>query len=71
MVDIEQGVNSNDLYEVVHENILINLEKGLSSEEAVEKFHIAKGQVKKWLKHLCDEKAAHHLLNKYIKNVSV
>ena len=66
--NIEQGANSNDLYEVVREQILINLGNGLSLEEAAEKFHIAKGQMKTWLKRLCDEKAAHRSQNKYIKN---
>lgn len=46
---------SKDIYEVVKDYIVGNIGSGLSLEQASEQFKIAKGQMKIWLKRLCDD----------------
>lgn len=44
-----------DIYSLVKDYIVDHLNSGLSAEKAAEQFCVAKGQMKTWLKRLCDE----------------
>lgn len=44
-----------DIYEIIKNYIAENIGDGVSDSQAAEQFHIAKGQMKVWLKRLCDD----------------
>lgn len=48
-------IENKDIYEVVKEYIVGNIGSGLSLEQASDQFKVAKGQMKIWLKRLCDD----------------
>lgn len=48
-------IENQDIYEVVKEYIVGNIGSGLSLEQASDQFKVAKGQMKIWLKRLCDD----------------
>ncbi len=54
-IENQNIVNSQDIYEVVKDYIVGNIGSGLSLEQASEQFKVGKGQMKIWLKRLCDE----------------
>ncbi|BCJ92903.1 DNA protecting protein DprA [Anaerocolumna cellulosilytica] len=54
-IENQNIVISQDIYEVVKDYIVGNIGSGLSLEQASEQFKVAKGQMKIWLKRLCDD----------------
>lgn len=48
-------IENQDIYEVVKEYIVENIGSGLTLEQASDQFKVAKGQMKIWLKRLCDD----------------
>lgn len=54
-IENQNIVISQDIYEVVKDYIVGNIGSGLSLEQASEHFNVAKGQMKIWLKRLCDD----------------
>ena len=54
-IENQNIVISQDIYEVVKDYIVGNIGSGLSLEQASEQFRVAKGQMKIWLKRLCDD----------------
>lgn len=54
-IENQNIVISQDIYEVVKDYIVGNIGSGLSLEQASEQFNVAKGQMKIWLKRLCDD----------------
>ena len=59
---------NKDIYEIVKKFIVENIGDGLEINQASDQFNVAKGQMKEWLKRLCDEEIL--LLEKgvYYKN---
>lgn len=53
--DNQEIMISQDIFEVVKNYIVENLGSGLSLEQSSEQFKVAKGQMKIWLKRLCDD----------------
>lgn len=60
--EINKSVNENqkstdnqDIYEIVKNFIVENIDDGLDIGQTAEKFNVAKGQMKIWLKRLCDD----------------
>lgn len=51
----EKNVDNNDIYEIVKNFIVENIGVGLEINQASEQFNVAKGQMKEWLKRLCDD----------------
>ena len=51
----ENTMNAYDIFDVIWKYIVENLAGGLSLEQASDQFHVAKGQMKIWLKRLCDD----------------
>ena len=54
-IENQEIMNSQDIYEVVKNYIVENFGDGLSLEQASDQFKVAKGQMKVWLKRLCDD----------------
>jgi predicted Rossmann fold nucleotide-binding protein DprA/Smf involved in DNA uptake len=54
-IENQNIVISQDIYEVVKDYIVGNIGSGLSLEQASDQFKVAKGQMKIWLKRLCDD----------------
>lgn len=54
-IENQNIVISQDIYEVVKDYIVRNIGSGLSLEQASDQFKVAKGQMKIWLKRLCDD----------------
>lgn len=52
---VKKDKKNNDIYDIVSRYIPNKLGDGLTSNEASETFNIAKGQMKTWLKRLCDD----------------
>jgi predicted Rossmann fold nucleotide-binding protein DprA/Smf involved in DNA uptake len=50
--DKEEKVYTKDMYNIVSDNIIEQLESGLSANEASELFNVSKGQMNIWLKRL-------------------
>ena len=48
-------MKSKDIYEVIKNYIVENIGSGMSLEQASNQFNVAKGQMKVWLKRLCDD----------------
>lgn len=55
LIENQDMINSKDIYEVVKDYIVENLGDGLSLDQASHQFEIAKGQMKVWMKRLCDD----------------
>lgn len=51
----QKNIRSQDIYELVKKFIAENIEEGLNIDQASEQFNVAKGQMKDWMKRLCDE----------------
>ena len=51
----QKEVCNRDIYEVVKSFITENIGTGLNIDQAAEQFNIAKGQMKNWLRRLCDD----------------
>ncbi len=52
---VESKEENSDLYYCVRDCILSHLGDGLGIDQAAERFRVAKGQMKEWLKRLCAE----------------
>lgn len=59
-IENQNIVISQDIYEVVKDYIVRNIGSGLILEQASEQFKVAKGQMKIWLKRLCDDEKIMH-----------
>lgn len=51
----QKSTDNQDIYEIVKNFIVENIDDGLDIDQTAEKFNIAKGQMKIWLKRLCDD----------------
>lgn len=54
-LQIDTLKQETDIYEVIKNYIVENIGDGVNDSQAAEQFHIAKGQMKAWLKRLCDD----------------
>lgn len=51
----QKNICSQDIYEIVKNFIVENIGEGLDIGQASEQFNVAKGQMKDWMKRLCDD----------------
>lgn len=51
----QKSTDNQDIYEIVKNFIVENIDDGLDIDQTAEKFNVAKGQMKIWLKRLCDD----------------
>lgn len=51
----QKSADNQDVYEIVKNFIVENIDDGLDIDQTAEKFNVAKGQMKIWLKRLCDD----------------
>lgn len=58
----------NDMYDVVKDFIVEKFKRSMTVDEACESMNVAKGQMKLWIKRLCDEKKLKKQDGKYICN---
>lgn len=64
----EFNMVSQDIYEIVKNFIAENIGDGLEIDQASKQFHVAKGQMKEWLKRLCDDEILLCKKGVYYKN---
>jgi predicted Rossmann fold nucleotide-binding protein DprA/Smf involved in DNA uptake len=55
IIENQEIMKSKDIYEVIKNYIVENIGSGMSLEQASNQFNVAKGQMKVWLKRLCDD----------------
>lgn len=55
ILENQEIMSSKDIYEVIKNHIIENIGSGMSLEQASDQFKVAKGQMKVWLKRLCDD----------------
>lgn len=55
ILENQEIMNSKDIYDVIKNYIIENIGSGMSLEQASDQFKVAKGQMKVWLKRLCDD----------------
>lgn len=55
IMENQEIMNSKDIYEVIKNYIIENIGSGMSLEQASDQFKVAKGQMKVWMKRLCDD----------------
>ena len=55
ILENQEIMNSKDIYDVIKNYIIENIGSGMSLEQASDQFKVAKGQMKVWMKRLCDD----------------
>ena len=64
----QESTNNQDIYEIVKNYIVENIDDGLDIDQTSEKFNVTKGQMKIWLKRLCDDEMIRFEKGIYFKN---